>query len=57
MNKQRENLRKTYDHYDEKMEKIVKHRFEKVNKGISETPSDEKKFERVNIFLIFLIFD
>jgi hypothetical protein len=47
LHKQRENVRKTYDHYDEKMEKIVKQRFEKAKRGQVDTPTEEKKFDRV----------
>ena len=47
LHKQRENLRKIYDHYDQKMEKIVKHRFEKANKQMPETTTEESKFDRV----------
>lgn len=49
LHKQREDLRKIYDHYDEKMEKMVKERFEKANKKIPETSTEEKKFERVKL--------
>jgi uncharacterized coiled-coil DUF342 family protein len=48
--KQRENLRKIYDHYDEKLEKFIKIRDEKAFKKIPETTHDIEKFERVNIF-------
>ena len=43
--KRRNELRKNYDHYDEKMEKLVKERTARFNKGKSETESDIQKFE------------
>ncbi len=42
----REESRKIYDHYDEKMEKLVKDRNEKLQKRIEENPKDIEKFER-----------
>lgn len=44
---QREELRRTYDHYDEKLEKLVKLRNEKLAKNSEEKPSDITEFERV----------
>jgi hypothetical protein len=46
---EREELRKLYDHYDRKMEKLVRKRFEMINKKITETLQEEKKFDRVYI--------
>ncbi len=46
---EREKLRKLYDHYDNKVEKLVKKRFEMINKKITETLQEEKKFDRVYI--------
>ncbi len=46
---EREKLRKLYDHYDRKMEKLVRKRFEMINKKITETLQEEKKFDRVYI--------
>ena len=43
--KKRFELRKTYVHYDEKMEKWVKERNIKFNKGKEESISDIQKFE------------
>ena len=43
--KKRLELRKTYDHYDEKMEKLVKERNTKFNKGKEESESEIQKFE------------
>ena len=42
----REEARKIYDHYDEKMEKLVKERNEKLQKKIDENIKDIEKFER-----------
>ena len=42
----REEARKNYDHYDEKMEKLVKERNEKLQKKIDENIKDIEKFER-----------
>jgi len=56
--KQRENLRRIYDHYDEKLEKFIKNRDEKAFKKIPETQQEVAKFDRVlffkNFFPIFL---
>ena len=43
--KRRNDLRKNYDHYDEKMEKLVKERTARFNKGKTESESDIQKFE------------
>ena len=43
--KRKNELRKKYDHYDEKMEKLVKERTAKYNKGKSETESEIQRFE------------
>ena len=43
--KKRFELRKTYAHYDEKMEKWVKEKNIKFNKGKEESESDIQKFE------------
>ena len=49
----RDNFRRTYDHYDEKMEKLVRTRNEKLYKRIQETPKEMERFDRViNLFLI-----
>ncbi len=45
--KQRDNMRRVYDHYDEKMEKFIKIRDEKAFKNIQETQTELTKFERV----------
>ena len=42
----REEARKVYDHYDEKMEKLVKDRNNKLSKGENEDIKDIEKFER-----------
>ena len=42
----REETRKVYDHYDEKMEKLVKDRNNKLSKGENEHIKDIEKFER-----------
>ena len=56
----REEYRRTYDHYDEKLEKLVKIRSEKSIKGMEETPKEAQNFERVSrpkfIFLNFSFF-
>jgi len=44
----RDNFRRTYDHYDEKMEKLVRTRNEKLYKGIQESQKEMEKFDRVN---------
>ena len=44
--KQRSEKRKTYDHYDEKMEKLVKERNERFAKNKSESTKDVEIFER-----------
>lgn len=51
--KQRDNLRRIYDHYDEKMEKLIKARDEKAFRKMQETQSDITKFDRVK-FIIYL---
>ena len=43
----RDNYRRTYDHYDGKMEKLVKIRNEKLYKGIQETQKEIEQFDRV----------
>jgi hypothetical protein len=47
---QRETLRRVYDHYDEKFEKLVQMRNEKAYKNIIETPKDTEKFDRVCLY-------
>jgi hypothetical protein len=49
---QRETLRRVYDHYDEKFEKIVQMRNEKAYKNMVETPKEAEKFERVSFVLL-----
>lgn len=44
--KKRVEARKNYDHYDEKMEKLVKERNEKLSKGKKESAKDVEVFER-----------
>jgi hypothetical protein len=44
---ERENKRKTYDHYDEKMEKLVINKTEKIKKNIPETKKEIDLYERV----------
>lgn len=51
---QREDFRRKYDHYDEKLEKIVKNRNDKTFKGISETQKEIDLFDRVTFLLIYL---
>lgn len=48
----REEYRRTYDHYDEKLEKLVKVRSEKSIKGVDETQKEAQTFERVYIYTI-----
>lgn len=48
--KQRENLRRIHDHYDEKLEKIIKVRDEKAFKRQNETEKEIIKFDRVILF-------
>ncbi len=43
----REQLRKTYDHYDEKLEKLCKIKQEKMRKNQMETQKEADKFKRV----------
>jgi hypothetical protein len=47
LQKQRENMRRIYDHYDEKMEKFIKIRDEKAFKNVNETQPELTKFARV----------
>lgn len=51
---QREETRRAYDHYDEKLEKLVKNRNEKMQKGIGETPKEIERFDRVRDSLKYL---
>lgn len=44
----RETARKTYDHYDEKLEDLVKERNKKMDKGKDETHEEMQKFDRVS---------
>jgi hypothetical protein len=43
----REESRKIYDHYEEKMDKMVKQRSEKIRRNIMETPKDYEFYKRV----------
>jgi hypothetical protein len=43
----REEARKIYDHYEEKMDKISKQRSEKLRKGAQETPKELDFYKRV----------
>lgn len=43
----RENKRKIFDHYDEKMEKLIKNKAEKIQKNIPENKKDIELYERV----------
>jgi len=52
---ERENKRKTYDHYDEKMEKLIRNKTEKINKNIPEAKKDIELYERVNINLLNIL--
>lgn len=45
----REKARLTYDHYDEKLEKILKVRNDKAYRNISESEKEIKSFERVKL--------
>ncbi len=47
---QRETLRRIYDHYDEKFEKLVKIRNEKAQKNIPESKNETDRFDRVDLF-------
>lgn len=47
LHKQRENMRRIYDHYDEKMEKFIKIRDEKAFRNVNETQAELTKFGRV----------
>jgi hypothetical protein len=49
---QRETLRRVYDHYDEKFEKLVKVRNEKAMRNIQEVPKEIECFDRVFVYLI-----
>lgn len=44
----REEARKVYDHYDEKMEELVKERNEKLARHVQENVEDIEKFDRVS---------
>jgi len=46
----REQFRMTYDHYDEKLEKLVKARNDKAQRNQNETQKEIEKFDRVNFF-------
>jgi hypothetical protein len=50
----RDEFRRSYDHYDEKLEKLVKARNLKGSKNQSETPQEIEAFDRVgyNLFTI-----
>jgi hypothetical protein len=48
----REESRKTYDHYDEKMEKLYRSRQAKIRNNISENPKDYELVLRVYFQLI-----
>ena len=45
---QRETLRRIYDHYDEKFEKLVKTRNDKSQKNIPESKNETERFDRVD---------
>lgn len=47
----REESRKVYDHYDEKMEKLYRSRQDKIKKNASENPKDYELVTRVIIFI------
>jgi hypothetical protein len=47
----REESRKIYDHYEEKMDKITKQRTEKLKRNITETPKDYEFYKRVTYCL------
>ena len=50
---EREEKRKVYDHYDEKMEKFVINRTDKIKKKIPETKKEIELYERVfNLLLL-----
>lgn len=49
----REEARKCYDHYDEKMEQLVKDRNNKLAKRQQENIDEVEKFDRVNFLLKF----
>jgi hypothetical protein len=44
---QREALRRIYDHYDEKFEKLVRLRNEKAHRNIADTQKETERFDRV----------
>lgn len=52
---QREENRQVYDHYDEKMEKLVRSRNDKLAKNHNESQKEIEKFERVTIYYIMAI--
>jgi len=43
----REEFRRTYDHYDQKLEKLVKSRQDKTTRGAKESDKEIQQFERV----------
>jgi hypothetical protein len=43
----RDEARKIYDHYEEKMDKIAKQRMEKLRRNVTETPKDYEFYKRV----------
>lgn len=48
--RQRENMRRIYDHYDQKMEKFIQIRDEKAFRNVQENQTELVKFERVIFF-------
>lgn len=51
----REDARRTYDHYDQKMQKLVKKREEKASKYELETHKDFEYFGRVNNIILIIL--
>lgn len=49
--RQREDQKRMYDHYDEKLEKMIKQRVEKSSKNLSETEKEALWHERVKNFV------
>ena len=52
MTKKREEARKVHDHYEEKMEELLKIRYDKNKNGQTESNDEIQKFDRVRKFYI-----
>ena len=55
MTKQREEARKVHDHYEEKMEELIKAKYEKNKSGQQESNEEIQKFDRVRKILYYII--